>query len=136
MARKKWVSWIPAIVWMGLIFYVSSLPNPMPIHERLLNLVVKKSGHFVGYGILAILYRLALIEHQGIEESEAVPWSWGLALFYAATDEFHQSMVPGRHSSALDVMIDGAGALAGLWAVHRIRLSKQAQGATGATFDE
>jgi len=113
--KRRWLAWIPAILWMAAIFYLSSLPNPLPIRERLLNIVVKKTGHLVGYAILALFYRLAMVRERGLPETEAFPWSWGLTLFYAATDEFHQSFVPGRHSSALDVIIDGIGALIGLW---------------------
>jgi VanZ family protein len=121
MLRKyKWLAWIPALIWMGAIFYVSSLPNPMPIHERLLNVVVKKTGHLVGYAVLAVFYRFALVRERGLTDAEAIPWSWGFTLFYAATDEFHQSFVPGRHSSALDVIIDGTGALLGLWLCRKL----------------
>ncbi len=38
-----------------------------------------------------------------------------LALIYAASDEFHQSFVPGRHPSWVDVLgFDGGGALIAL----------------------
>jgi VanZ family protein len=33
-----------------------------------------------------------------------------MACLYSATDEFHQSFVPGRHPAVTDVMIDAAGA--------------------------
>jgi VanZ family protein len=36
-----------------------------------------------------------------------------LALVWAATDEFHQSWVPSRTASIVDVMIDGFGGLLG-----------------------
>lgn len=119
--KRRWLAWVPAILWMVAIFYLSSFPNPLPIRRRLLDIVVKKTGHFVGYAILALLYRLGMLIERGVDDSEAVPWSWGLTLFYAATDEFHQSFVPGRHSSALDVLIDGTGALVGLWLFRKTR---------------
>ena len=42
---------------------------------------------------------------------------WLLAILYAASDEFHQSFVPGRGPSVIDVGIDAIGAGLGLmWA--------------------
>ncbi|MCL2049195.1 MAG: VanZ family protein [Defluviitaleaceae bacterium] len=47
--------------------------------------------------------------------------AWAFASFYGITDEIHQHFVPGRVMSFTDVLIDSAGALAGvgvfyLWA--------------------
>ena len=39
---------------------------------------------------------------------------WAIAAAYAATDEFHQLFVPGRSGQISDVILDSAGALAGL----------------------
>ena len=39
---------------------------------------------------------------------------WAIAAAYAATDEFHQLFVPGRSGQISDVVLDSAGALAGL----------------------
>ena len=39
---------------------------------------------------------------------------WGIAALYAVTDEFHQLFVPGRSGQFSDVVLDSAGALAGL----------------------
>jgi VanZ family protein len=42
--------------------------------------------------------------------------AWLLALIFSATDEFHQSFVPGRHASAFDVLVfDNFGAAFALW---------------------
>ena len=37
-----------------------------------------------------------------------------VCLFYAVTDEFHQSFVPGRGSLVSDVLVDFGGTLIGL----------------------
>lgn len=48
--------------------------------------------------------------------------AWGLALLYGITDEIHQSFVPGRHPSAVDIVVDGIGAaLAVLRGISRFR---------------
>jgi VanZ family protein len=49
-----------------------------------------------------------------------------LVILYAASDEFHQSFVPSREASVLDVLIDTAGsvlALLFLWVIGRWRRS-------------
>lgn len=68
--------------------------------------VVKKSGHAIGYGLLALAYWRALKWGEN---------KWGLALFlallYAVSDEVHQAFVPGRHASVIDaLLVDGGGA--------------------------
>lgn len=72
--------------------------------------VVKKGGHMLGYALLAIFYWRAFYF-----KPERRWLAWGLALFYAVTDEFHQSFVPGRYPSVGDILIfDNLGALLGL----------------------
>lgn len=41
--------------------------------------------------------------------------SFGIGVFYAITDEFHQSFIPGRGPSIKDVCIDSAGVLTGIF---------------------
>ena len=52
------------------------------------------------------------------------PWSWRDAVLsivvagaYAMTDEWHQSFVATRYASAVDVLIDTAGAAAGVMVI-------------------
>ena len=122
-------AWLPAMVWMGIIFYLSSQSQVLPLPSPLLDLVVKKSSHMIGYGVLAWFYYLGLAVGSDISLKEALPWAWGMSLFYAATDEFHQGFVPGRHSAPLDVIIDGVGAFVGLmlvrWASRRASASER-----------
>ena len=47
-----------------------------------------------------------------------------IALLYAISDEIHQSFVPTREASVVDVLIDCAGAAAGIfvvWAIGKAR---------------
>ena len=68
---------------------------------------VKKSAHGLGYGLLALTY------WRGLGNRRNLHWAaWLMALAYSATDEFHQSFVPGRHPSVTDVLVfDNLGAL-------------------------
>jgi VanZ family protein len=80
--------------------------------------LIRKTGHFVGYGLVSIaffyswwqtLYRMAVRQ-----------WSlWRRAsiaavlctLLIAILDEYHQSFLPSRTSSPIDVCIDLSGAI-------------------------
>jgi VanZ family protein len=95
--------------WMALIFFLSSqsrLPSPP---DPLADLIFKKGAHFTVYALLAVLFLRALPPGRRV-------WAvaWALAVLYAASDEWHQSFVPGRHPQPTDVLIDAAGATAGL----------------------
>jgi VanZ family protein len=98
-----------------LIFLVSAQSSSnLPNFDRADGLV-KKSGHVVGYAILASLYWEAL------EFKDSKRWiAWLLAVLYAITDEFHQSFVPGRLPAVWDVLIfDNFGAVISLWLINQ-----------------
>ncbi|HJA34824.1 MAG TPA: VanZ family protein [Candidatus Mediterraneibacter merdigallinarum] len=46
---------------------------------------------------------------------------WLTAALYAATDEVHQLFVPGRSGQISDVILDSAGALAGVLVLAAVR---------------
>jgi VanZ family protein len=95
---------------MLLIFLFSAQPSSdLPDFHRV-DGIVKKGGHMIGYGLLALSYWHGL----GYTENRRV-LAWYLAILYALTDEYHQSMVPGRGPSIWDVLIyDNLGALIAL----------------------
>ena len=102
--------WLPPILIMLTIFGFSSIPSRVMPVFGLWDFIVKKGAHMLGYASLALAFWYAL----GFERKR-----WWLALllavFYAVTDEFHQSFVPGRHPSWVDVLgFDGGGASLGL----------------------
>lgn len=107
--------WIPAFFWMGVIFFLSAQPDLPHAPEAWLDVVLKKVGHAILYGVLARLYLYALREHR-----PALPRPHFLALLlailYGVSDEVHQAFVPGRTPSPWDVLIDGiGGAFALFW---------------------
>jgi hypothetical protein len=82
----------------------------------LLDLLLKKAGHLMEYGIFAVLLYRALGGHYGRRWQFRLALAWTIALAYAVSDEFHQDRVPGRTAASSDVLIDGVGALIGLLA--------------------
>jgi VanZ family protein len=94
--------WWPSVLVMVLIFCLSSIPSSeLPDFGRW-DFAIKKGAHALGYALLGLLYRKGL----GARPRDSGR-AWLLTIFYAMTDEFHQSMVAGRHSSLIDVCIDG-----------------------------
>lgn len=91
---------------------------------------VRKAAHMTEYAILAVLFYVWLGTWQfrrGRRQLLAI----AMAAAYAASDEFHQLFVEGRAGRVSDVLIDSAGALAGvgictlcIW-LHRRRKQRQ-----------
>ena len=121
VSMKRIQHWIPAILMMGIIFCFSSqTADKLPVFSWA-DAIVKKSGHVVGYALLAYSYWYAL----DIDKNKR--WvAWLFVILYALTDEFHQSYVPGRHPSILDVLIfDNFGALISLWLANKFTKQKR-----------
>ena len=115
MLNKQVYRWLPAFIIMAVIFVFSSQPsNSLPNFDWA-DRIVKKGGHIIAYGLLALAYWYAFVWN-GRKR-----WlAWLFAFLYASTDEFHQSFVPGRHPSMWDVLIfDNLGALISLWLADR-----------------
>lgn len=86
--------------------------------------VVRKTAHAVEYAILCFLIWRA---RRKIIPNESPRWHWreaGIAILfsaiYAATDEFHQYFVATRQGSPWDVLLDTAGAAAGIFVLWKI----------------
>ncbi len=114
--RKTLFKWLPAVLLMAAIFIFSSIPSKEMPFFGVLDFLVKKSGHMLGYALLGFAYLRAF--------NTKSKWAYLAALLavmlYAFSDEFHQSFVPGRNSSIIDVAIDTAGAGLGMIAVNFI----------------
>ncbi len=75
--------------------------------------LIRKSGHFLGYGTLGLLWlrawRMTLPDTQFLSQT-------GLALLgtalVAGWDEWHQTFLPNRTGSPYDVLLDCCGATA------------------------
>lgn len=122
MSLKRILSrWLPALVMMCLIFVFSAQPLSNLPNFDWADRIVKKGGHMIGYGLLALSYWNVL------QWKRSNRWTaWLFAVLFALTDEYHQSFVVGRHSSIWDVMIfDNLGALIALWLARRYIIQKR-----------
>jgi VanZ family protein len=128
-------NWLPVMVWVGVIFLGSTdlmsaehtsrfiVPflrwlKPDISAETLasIHFIVRKCTHVGEYAILALLLLRAATLMPNSKRSIPILYVsiWGVCLFVAVTDEFHQTFVASRDAAATDVMIDSAGAIVGL----------------------
>lgn len=104
-------AWIPACLWMGLIWFMSSLSNPLGRDPHGSLAYFGNLAHPFEYGVLTLLLLPTVKRFQGWIrfDRESLGGRVALILTYAGIDEFHQSFVLGRHSSALDWLADATG---------------------------
>ena len=144
--------WLPVLFWLGLIFIGSTDLMSAQQTSRIIGpilrwfnpeisaaaiaqvqFVVRKIAHVSEYAILATLLWRAL--------RLGVAWTTKMSILFvvtlcacalfAASDEFHQSLVPSRTASAVDVLLDLVGALVGVAiciAVGRRKVVKEKRG--------
>jgi len=137
--------WLPAVIAVLVIAIEStgtfSADNTSgwlrPLYEKLfggisdpawdlLHHYIRKTGHFVGYGMVGFTFLRAWL-HTLARRGLATLLAWrakctSLAILSTAVvasgDEFHQHFLPSRTSSPLDVLLDTAGACTmclGVW---------------------
>jgi VanZ family protein len=119
--RAPFSLWAPVVLYMALIFALSSMPQPPEVPSA----IGDKGGHLLLYAGLGGLFVRALAGGW----NAPVPLRVALlaivySTVYGVTDEMHQAVVPPRQVEALDIAADGAGAAvaaAVLWLRARIR---------------
>ncbi|TMJ97945.1 MAG: VanZ family protein [Actinobacteria bacterium] len=104
MTRTRLSLWLPVVLWAGLIFALSAIPN-LSSGLGVWDLVLRKCAHLTEYAILGGLLFRALRRE---------PAALLLGSAYAVTDELHQAFVGGRHASPIDWLIDAFGVAAGV----------------------
>jgi VanZ family protein len=107
--------WLPSILVMAVIFWASATPSSRLPSFGLVDTLVKKGGHFLGYALLGI----ANVFGFGKPSSRTILTAILLAFLYACTDELHQMSTAGRHPSPVDVGIDTLGATTGALLANR-----------------
>ena len=137
--KKKIIKWILVVLWMGLIFYLSSRDRDestnqsrsvvnqtkiVEIYEQKSNVdsetaledvdrVFRKTSHAVVYLVLAILLCIALSEYN-LSIKSILLISFIVCFIYSCTDEAHQLFVRGRSGEIRDIIIDSIGSMIGI----------------------
>ena len=88
-----------------------------------LHALLRKAGHFLEYLLLSYLWYWSFRPHFRMG-NQASSLALTLSLAYALFDEIHQSLLPSRTGSFLDILIDGAGAFV-MQAILWFRLRRQ-----------
>src|SRR3954470_11622373 len=104
---RKLDPWLPPLVLMGVIFFFSAQPN-LTLGLGWIDHLGRKIVHASEYALLCFLWWRAL--RTKLDCVRALGVAWAIATLYAASDEFHQSFVSGRHATWVDVAIDSMGA--------------------------
>lgn len=109
---KVWLrSWLPAILWAALIFFLSAVPGDglpkMPVPQT------DKVIHAAVFLVLAALCFRGLARTTRLAPWPAMATAALLATLYGAGDEVHQMFTPGRNSDVADALADAVGAAAG-----------------------
>ena len=119
---RQLLAWSAVMSYCGFLYYLSDqprlhLPQVVPSSDTV--------AHVAAYAVLGWLWTVALRETwEGCSSLAAVLFALLFTLGYGLSDEWHQSFVPGRVSSAADVVADviGGGLGAGsffLWTRRR-----------------
>jgi VanZ family protein len=119
-ALKKLDPWLPPLLLMGVIFFFSAQPN---LNSGLgwIDHVGRKIVHASEYALLCFLWWRAL--RTKLDSVRALAPAWAITTLYAATDEFHQTFIHGRHGTPVDVAIDSMGA--GIFALLMLRAQRR-----------
>jgi VanZ family protein len=99
-------------IWVHLFGPISAA------HWHEVHHLIRKTGHFVGYGLVSVAFfyswretlRRMAVKHWTLWRRASV-LAVACTLFIAILDEFHQSFIPSRTSSPIDVCIDVSGAI-------------------------
>lgn len=94
------ISWLPAILWMCVIFYFSSQPTNQVDISGTSRFLFFKSLHLLEYSILFLAYLWATKSKKN---------SFILLLIFAISDEYHQIFTATRTPRLTDVGIDFLG---------------------------
>ncbi|HEX8924066.1 MAG TPA: VanZ family protein [Patescibacteria group bacterium] len=107
--RKRLPFFIPSILWMAFIFFLSTRSTAGIGHGALERFYIFKSLHLIEYSVLSIFLYFGF---------RLFRYSIPAAYLYSLTDEFHQTFVKGRTGKFTDTLIDLIGITVGsllLW---------------------
>lgn len=120
LVKKIVVYWLPPLVWMGLIYFLSSFHKLQASPVSWQDFVIRKTAHFLEFAVLFVLYNRGLAKSTQLPIKKRLFLTLALAVGYAMTDELHQTMVSGRTGRFFDIGVDSLGAVGGLLFVLRL----------------
>ena len=111
MIKKFFTYWLPLYLYAGIIFYVSSIPKPLP---QISIPYFDKFLHVIEYAIFGILAARAFKSSaQAALYKNFIIFAVLASVVYGASDELHQLFVSCRSCDAFDVTADLIGGTIG-----------------------
>ncbi len=107
---RNLIFWLPAVLWAGLIFYLSSRTNVTP-GWGIWDEIFSCSAHFIEYLILSFLLLRAFDNTTNLAIKTKYVFVVIIVILYAMSDEWHQSFIPTRIPSLFDIITDIMGAV-------------------------
>ncbi len=107
--------WLPQILLMVLIFFLSSHHRVSITEESTIDFVIFKSLHMIEYGALFFLTTRAILHTSTQSKKHALLYAFIFCVLFAFSDEIHQTFVPTREGKLRDVLIDTVGISVVYW---------------------
>lgn len=112
----KYEKYATLLLWLTAIYLLSSRSLFfMGIAFDFWAFVIRKLAHMFEYAVLTLLLFRILHQTEKRHVYWNLAWAFIFAVLYAVSDEYHQTLVTGRHGVYTDVLIDGAGSLVAVW---------------------
>lgn len=110
--KRAFIAFLPALAYMGLITWLSSLPIVLPMPSIPMR---DKGVHLIEYGLLALLNAHAMRgSFPAMKPRNAWLAAALLTTAFGYLDELHQAFVPGRDANVFDLLADMLGAILGV----------------------
>lgn len=106
---EKSVTWIALLVWIGLIWTLSSLPSVPSAGSDTRDFLVRQGAHLGLHAVLAVLaWRAGSLSWNN---STGFIFASFLAIPHAVLNELYQALIPGRDANLEDVVYNLVGVL-------------------------
>ncbi len=123
---KKWISFLPAILFYLLIFLLSSRDIRVGFDIQHLD----KVAHFLEFGLMGFFLAIGFFNATSLSPSMKSFLTFGSGLILAVLDEFHQFFVPLRQSDIMDILADAAGLIFGIFVFRYLAARRKPAGKT------
>jgi len=109
--KKVFSLWSPVGIWMGTLFYLSSIPNLRVAESNFWDEILRSGAHFIFYGLGYFLFFRA-INSGKVKKNFLLPLLFTFT--YGVFDEIHQAFVPTRSFQLKDLLVDFGGTIVGV----------------------
>jgi VanZ family protein len=121
--------WVLPLLYMMMIWRMSSLPSNayVELPDSNVDRFIKESLHLVEFAILYLLFVLAAYFNGKLTATTSLIFAV-VACLYGLTDEIHQSFVPARSATLIDLVKDVIGVSVAYYFVRKKLLRSKAVG--------